>query len=610
MKGTSHRTCFLAALPALAAVLFYLPALGNGWAWDDRQRILEALPIRSLDGHLLSWAFTTLSGSYWMPLTWISFALDWKLGGGSPLAFHLTNVLLHAVNSVLVLLLARALFSAGRGPSGERPWEGTAALLSGLLFAVHPLHVESVAWATERKDVLYAFFTLAALVLYIDRTGSAARQRLRYAFVLLLFAFSLMSKPMAVTLPFVLILLDFWPLGRLGRPLARVLLEKIPFLLLAVPVAWITLKAPAHLNSAFLIGELSWPFRIGLAFRNLAFYAWKTILPIDLSPFYPIPRDLDALWWGMVVAGVLGAGAMTGAAWRFRKERPFLAVGWGFYAVTLAPVVGLVQAGAHAAADRFMYLPILAFLLPFSALLARFGSGKPRFLAALAALLTLTLGAAAARQSGVWKDSLTVYERIVALHPQVPNFIRSNLAAAYAEAGRLEDALREYEKASNIPPARAQAQALAGKAAVLADLGREAVAERVLREALELDPNCTQARRNLWVLYGRAKRYEEALAEIRVAVLLEPMNVENREKTGTVLEQMGRWDEAARAFEEGARISPRDPVFRVRQGVNHLRAKEPKEALAALEAAYRLDPGNAGLMTLIGKAREEAGIAP
>jgi len=631
MTGSVRRTGWV-LLPALAAVLAYLPALGNGFAWDDRQRILEALPIRFLDPHLLSWAFTTLSGSYWMPLTWISFALDWKLGGGSPLAFHLTNILLHAANSLLVYFLCRKILRVGRAEGTIEEWEGRAgtgregparatvtgpleadrwpALLAAVLFAVHPLHVESVAWATERKDVLYAFFYLAAIILYLDRTRSAARRRLRCAFVLLLFTLSLMSKPMAVTLPFVLLLLDLWPLGRLRSGWRSALLEKIPLLLMAAPVAWVTTRAPAHLNSAFLVGELSWPFRIGLVFRNLVFYAWKTILPMDLSPFYPIPRDPGASGWAMVAAGFLAAGAMTWVAWRFRKERPFLAVGWGFYLLTLAPVLGLVQAGAHAAADRFMYLPILAFLLPFSVLVARLGSGRPRFLAALAVLLTLTLGAATARQCAVWKDSLTVYERIVALHPQVPNFIRSNLAAAYAEAGRLEDALREYEKASNIPPVRAQAQALAGKAAVLADLGREAVAERVLREAIALDPNCTQARRNLWVLYGRAKRYEEALAEIRVAVILEPRNVENREKTGTVLEQMGRWEEAARAFEEGARLSPRDPVFRLRQGVNHLRAKEPGKALAALEEAYRLDPGNAGLLTLIGKAREEAQTSP
>jgi tetratricopeptide (TPR) repeat protein len=604
------RAGIIASLPALAAVLVYVPCLGNGFAWDDRQRILESLPLRSLDGELLRWAFTTLSGSYWMPLSWLSLAVDWRLGNGAPWVFHFHNILLHAVNSVLVLYLGRRVLEAGRGQAGARPWEGSAALLAALFFAVHPLHTESVAWAVGRRDLLYAFFFLAAMILHLDRATRPKGKGLRYAACLVLFALSLMSKPMAVTLPLALLVLDFWPLGRLASEGRRALLEKVPFVVMVLPVAWMTMQAPAHTRSSLLVGDLSLLFRTANAFRSVLHYAAKAVIPVGLSPFYPLPRDPDAKWWVVSGLAALVVAAACGAAWRWHRRAPWAVAALAFLLGTLLPVLGLVQAGAHAAADRFLYLPLLAVLLPASVLLGRLGVEKPRFLAALGAALVLVLGGATLRQCAVWKGSVTVFERVLSLHPDVPNFIRANLAAAYAEAGRLEEALREYDRAANIPPARAQAMALAGKAAVLADLGRDAVAERVLREALALDPDCNQARRNLWVLYGRVGRFREALAEIRQAVVLEPRNAENHEKMATVLERTGDWKGAARSLGEWARLSPRDPVPLIRQGVNHLRGGEPAEALASLEAAQRLSPATEGLSELVERARRAAEGGP
>lgn len=602
-----------AFLPALAAVLCYLPALGNDWAWDDRQRILEALPIRSFSAESLKWMFTTLSGSYWMPLTWISVALDWKLGGGNPFVFHLNNVLLHAANSVLVYYLANRVFGMNKvhpnlDPSplaGEGRGEG-AALLAALLFAVHPLHVESVAWAAERKDVLYAFFYLSAILLYINYARTTGGRSGRYAGVLALFALSLMSKPMAVTLPAVLLVLDFWPLGRRAEGWKRLVLEKVPMFLMAAAVAWITTQAPAHTRSAALVGELSLPFRLSVAARGLGFYLLRTFLPVDLSPLYPIPPRPGVDWW-------IGAGLSSmfwivaaAAAWRWRGSRPWFGATIAVYGLSLSPVLGLVQAGSHAAADRFMYLPILAVLLPLTFGATRLGARRPRFWAALGAAAVVALGAGTMRQCRVWKDSISVYERIVTLHPGQSNLAHANLAAAYAEAGRLPEALAQYEMAEGIPPLRAQARASAGKAAVLADLGRVEEARRALEAALAMDPGCTQAIRNLWVLNGRLGRYDEALVWIRRAAALEPGNPENIEKEAILLEQMGRWAQAAAGYARCGELEPGKALHAVREGVNRMRMGDAAGARSAFERAYRLEPGRAELIPLIEKAKEAA----
>jgi len=615
VQGTRFLEISLALLPALAAFLIYLPILGNGFAWDDRERILQSQPLRSITPDSLRWMFTTLSGGYWMPLSWLSFALDFRMGGLDPKVFHITNMVFHALDSALVFILSLRLLGLAREGRGtvNVPVAATsnvpAALLAALLFALHPIHVESVAWATERKDVLYAFFFLLGILCHLSYAAATARRGWKYAACLVCYALAMMAKPMAVTMPLVLLVLDGWPLRRLREGVRAVLLEKVPFLLMALPVALITSSASGHTKSASMVGDLSFLFRTLNAFRSLGFYLWKLLVPTDLSPLYPYPSVQGTAYALQNILAVSVVLLINAACFRYRRRIPSLTAAWLCYLATLAPVLGFIQVGGQAAADRFLYLSSLAVILPFSAGLSMILTRRRWWLVVISALLCLASGFATVKQCAVWKDSISVFERIVKLYPADSHFAHSNLAAQYAEAGRLEESLKEYERAATLPPLRAQILALAGKGAVLADLGREAEAERVLREVLVQDPNCAQAHRNLWVLYGRRKMYGAALKEAEAAAAIEPGNPENYNRMASIHVFMGQLDKATESYRKCSELDPFQPLYRVRLGVLYMQKGLFEKAIEELQAADRIRPNDPSILALLSQACGKAGKA-
>ena len=507
---------FLILVPVL--LVFYLPLLDNGFVnWDDPQVILNNIHIRSLNLSSLQWMLTSFHTGNWMPLTWLTFTVNYGLGGLEPKSYHLTNLLIHLMNTGLVFLLVGRLLSLG-GRSGEKTFEIFTALLSALLFGLHPMHVESVAWASERKDVLYAFFFLLSVYSYLGIFTSSDRKGYRFWACWVFFLLALISKPMAVTLPLVLLILDYWPLKRLGSNFLSLLTEKIPFLL----VAWIAILAQDE-ASAFTPAE-NWPisFRILNAFRSLAFYPFKLLIPRNLSPLYPISPNLSGPFYLQSFLGIGMVLLVTVVCFFRRKKGPFFAAAWLLYLVTLAPVLGIFQVGSQAVADRYAYLASLALFIPFSAVVSSRLAHHRLVFVLICAVLTGLLGYGTREQIKIWKDSQTLWERVVGLYPGQSAVAHTNLGSAYEKAGRMDDALREYQSAAAIPPPLAITHN--GIGAILFFKGRTAEAVREFQYAISLNPHYGAPHRNLWYIFQSRGMKGEALAEIQKAVEIDPDN--------------------------------------------------------------------------------------
>ena len=289
-------TWTIGLLPVLLTSFFYLPVLKNNFVnWDDAEVIQENIHIRYLNLDSLHWMFTTFLSGNWIPLTWLSFAVDYRLGGLNPLIYHLDNLVLHGLNTLVVFFLSLKLlgrmprqetFGAGQGILN---WKWMAAFLTAILFGLHPIHTKSVAWATERKDLLSGFFFFTSLWVYLDY--AANKKNSSYLICLGLFLLALLSKPMAVTLPLVLLLLDFYPLERLSGQWTKRVLEKIPFWAASLLSGWITIIAQSQSKAFSAMDKLPMLFRISNAFHSVDFYLAKMFIPLDLAAFYPLPPD-------------------------------------------------------------------------------------------------------------------------------------------------------------------------------------------------------------------------------------------------------------------------------------------------------------------------------
>jgi protein O-mannosyl-transferase len=313
--------------------------------WDDPPYVTENPIVRAgLTWSGVVWAFTTAHGPYWHPLTWLSHMLDVQLYGLHAGGHHLTNLVLHVSNSVLLLLLLRRMTGA--------LWKSAAV---AALFAVHPLHVESVAWVAERKDVLSTLFwilTMWAYLTYARRPGAG-----RYAAVLLVFALALMAKPMVVTLPLILLLLDVWPLGRVSLSWHRLVLEKTPMFALSAAAGVATIVVQQRVGALAAITSVTPGLRVANALVSYGNYLAKTLWPARLAALYPYPQSLPA--WPWLLTCGFGLAAISVAAVRLAPRRPYLMMGWFWYLLTLLPVIGLVQVGPQAMVDRFTYVPLV-----------------------------------------------------------------------------------------------------------------------------------------------------------------------------------------------------------------------------------------------------------
>jgi protein O-mannosyl-transferase len=531
----------VAVLLAFVVFATFSPALQNDFTgYDDPDYVLDNPHVRGgLSAANLYWAATAVHASNWHPLTWASHMLDSTLFGVVPRGHHLTSVLFHVVNTLLLFLLLHR--DTGRA--------GCSAVVAGV-FGVHPLHVESVAWVAERKDVLSTLFwllTMWAHGAYARRPGGP-----RYAVVVVLFAAGLAAKPMLVTLPLVLLLWDVWPLGRYPAvSVRRLLIEKVPLLALAILSSVITVYAQRQGGSLAGIEPLPIGLRAANAVVSYVRYLGKTVWPVDLAAFYPM-ETIPAATLGLCLVLLAAVSWLAAREWR---RRPWLAVGWGWYLVTLVPVIGWVQVGQQALADRYMYVPMIGLLIAVAWGIAEGASHRNvRHVSWAAAVVGMAgLAALSWRQVHVWKDGITLWTH--ALRVTEGNFIaHNNLGVELDRRGRPDEAIAHYRETLRIRPGdrngrRNHAGALVSRGERLYRAGQLEAALASFRDALRQRPDHVQAHAYVGAILVALGRYDDALAAYDAALAAGPGEGSVHADRAVVLHALGRNDEAWRAIE-------------------------------------------------------------
>ena len=686
------RVIALGALLFVVVAAVYVPSLSNGFVnVDDELYVTSNAHVQTgLRWENLRLAFSNLGAGFWHPLTWLSLMLDCQMFGLHATGHHLTALLLHAANTFLVFLLLRRLTGA--------TWR--SAFVAGL-FGLHPLHVESVAWVSERKDVLSTLFWMLAMLAYVryaeQSSGGTPKCEVRspepedrgpedskvqgsgfvplqlcsvsdapssfyYGLSLLLFVCGLMCKPTLVTMPFLLLLLDWWPLRRFTPPTLdaqppssrRVLLEKVPFLLLAGLAGLATIYAEKAIDALPSSSEFSFRYRLWNAVHSGAVYLVQTIWPRGLTVYYPCPKTLSA--WAVGGAGLLLLAASV-VCWRARRRRPYLVFGWAWYGLTLLPVIGLIQVGAFAHADRYTYVPLIGIFMILAWGLGELAERRVRLRHPLVAVAILCLAACAlltSRQLLYWRNSEALLRH--ALNFTKANSIAHDHLGLYLwEKGRTAEAVEQFQESLAIRPAflplRSLGLALAsqgklteaipyceaalrlqprdlvlrkGLAAALAQTGRPDEAITHYLTVLGTDPGDVEARNNLGITLAMQQRWDkaieqfryvltaqpgdagthanlayalasqhklsEAIEEFRQVLLLNPSDPEAHQDLGSALAEQGKLDEAVKEFTEGLRLSPDSPVLHYHLGLALERQARREEASAQFTEALRLKP--------------------
>ncbi len=496
--------------------------------YDDQEYVTKNAQVsRGLTLEGIGWAFTHFHSSNWHPLTWISHMIDCQLYGLNPWGHHLTNLLFHTANAILLFLVLRQMTGT--------LWPGAFV---AALFALHPLRVESVAWVSERKDVLSGLFFIVTLMAYLRYVRAPSRSR--YVFLAVSFALGLMSKPMLVSVPLVLLFLDHWPLRRLPslsladrenrKILGRLVLEKAPLFLLSLGSCLVTLFAQR--GSMRPVAQTPWPYRLGNTAVSYLDYVWQTIWPRDLAVLYPWHTERLQPW--NITLGAMFLLGVTLAVIALRRRR-YLPVGWFWYVVMLIPVIGILQVGNQSHADRYTYLPSIGLylMLVWSAveLAARWRYLLIPF-AALGCGIAIALALVARTQASTWQDSETLWRH--ALAATTGNIIaEGNLGLALHGKGKNAEALEHFENSIRIN--RHQPAVLSSLGAFYLQMGRTADSISHLQEALEIEPKLEDAHYNLANTYLALGKANEALIEYQRALELEPDDIETLNNMAWIL---------------------------------------------------------------------------
>src|SRR6058998_2957296 len=545
---------------AFSTFAAFLPALQNQFmSWDDAENFLDNPHYRGLAWTHLRWMWTTHLGHY-IPLTWMTLGLDYLLWGMNPVGYHLTNLLLHAANAVVFFFVVRRILTLALPSPSER---GHALALSAgfasLVFAIHPLRVESVAWATERRDVLSGLFYLLTILMYLRAREREERGRGWYWLSVAVFVLALLSKSMVVNLPVVLLILDVYPLRRLGgavgwwsAPARRVYVEKIPFVLLAAAASAIALMAQLSHDTMVSVVQLSALGRLALSVYGLSFYLWKTVAPVNLSPLYELPPTVNPwappflLSCGLVVA-------ITALVLAFRRPLPGLLAAWVAYVVVLLPVLGIFQSGPQIAADRYTYLASLGWAILVSAGVLSHWRRRPFLFTGLAACVLFGLGILTWNQVQVWRDSEKLWTHALATYPK-SSIAENNLGNVRADQSKLAEAIEHYRQALDINPEHASAHHNLGN--VLAQQGKLAEANDHHRQALRLKPDYADAHNNLGNVLAQQGMLAEASEQYQRALQITPDDADAHNDWGVALARQGKPAEAVEHFRRALEIKP------------------------------------------------------
>ena len=592
--SSPSRPWLAAIVVALCTFVAFLPTLANSWVtWDDDRNFLDNLRYRGLDAEHLHWMWTTFHMGHYIPLSWMTLGVDYELWGMDARGYHATNLLLHCANAVLIYFIARRILAlaAPEHVAQNEKRLNWAAAFAALFFAIHPLRVESVAWVTERRDELSGLFFWAATLTYLRYAVNPERERRWYWGTLGLYACAMLSKATSITLPGVLLLLNVYPLRRIGgatgwwtRGARRVYLELLPVGVISLGAIPLTILALAPPN------QLGLGAKLAVSAYSLAFYLWKTLLPIGLSPLYEMPLHVHPGEARFVISYVVVI-ATANVGWLDWRRWPSVTMALlGFLAVTF-PLLGIVQNGPQIAADRYTYhaAPALALLAAGGGLMLLTTSVaslvRPAAIVLLAALGVLTW-----RQSHVWHDPTTFWTYVLSRDSE-SSIGETALGSLFVKERRYEEAIGHLEHATQLDPTYAEGHDNLGIA--YSNVGRidEGIAQ--FRTAISLAPRNHEAHNNLGIALARQGKLQEAIAEYRAALAIKPDYADAQTNWGNASLRLGDIDDAVSHYGEAARIRPDLPDAQLNWGVALAQRGRYAEAIEHFRAALAIDPNNA-----------------
>ncbi len=666
MNKILRKKILVATFVAITTFAVFLPSLWNGFInWDDNDYVYNNNFIRVLDSELLKSAFGGFYASNWHPLTWLSHAFDYAIWGLNPFGHHLVNNILHSINTFLVILLAAGLIEVA---VSSKQYEVSAqnsgayslvtasysrftlitAATTGLLFGLHPIHVESVAWVAERKDLLCALFYLLSVMTYMRYAGNTRKDRQQdimtmteqqpfnksYLLSLCFFALALMSKPMAVSLPLVLLILDWCPFNRISslKTLWISSIEKLPFFALSLISSILTVLAQESGGSIRSVADIPLASRMILAAKSPISYLVKMTLPLNLTPFYAYPGNVSLLSTKYILPVVIVAAVTAACIAAIRKQRLWIGV-WSYYLITLLPVLGIVQVGDQAMADRYAYLPSIGplFVIGLTAAIIYkkiSNSGRLRVVFAIGSFLIATaivvsLAYATITQLGIWKDSIAFWKYVIEKEPSLalahnnlgqeyisrgrfdmaieeirtaltlkPNDAGaySNLGAAYFSKGLFDTAMEQYRTALRLKPAEAGFHYNIGYAYL--SRGQFDKAVEHFRIALSLRPNEAEAHNNLGIAYFSAGQFDRAIEQYRTALSLTPNLAEVHFNLGEAYFSAGQFDRAIEQYRRALSLTPELTNVHYKLGLSYMGKGSKEMARAELELELKNKPDN------------------
>jgi Tfp pilus assembly protein PilF len=594
-------------LVAAIAIMAFLPALRGGFVtWDDNRNFLDNPAYRGLGWTELRWMWTTTHMGHYVPMTWMTLGLDYVLWGMNPFGYHLQNVVLHAVNAILVYVVAAEVLALSGVVSRHDARDAVGpSVVAALVFAIHPLRVESVAWITERRDMLSLLWYLASLLCYLHfASGAPARWRW-YIGSVSLFVAALLSKATSMTLPATLLVLNVYPLRRLGgtngywsAAARHVWLELVPFAVLAIAAAGVSIVAlhpPAQLGV---------PAKIAVSAYSLAFYLWKTVVPAGLAPLYEMPKRVNA-WEARYAISYVVVVAISAAAWLVRRRWPGVTAAWVAFLVVMLPLLGVVQNGPQIVADRYTYHagPIIGLLAGGAWGRWRGATGWVRVAVPVGVLAVLA--AVSWHQTGYWRDSERLWTRVLSVD-STSSIAQIAMGDLLIAQGRAAEAAEHYGRGVELDPTYAEGHNNLGVA--LARDGRLAEAISHYKAAIALDSEYAAAYNNWGIALSRQGDQAAAMERYARAIALDPRNADAQVNYGNALLRTGRPTDAIERYEVADRVRPRHADTHLNWGVALAQLGRMADAAQQFRLALALDPENVDARTYLARAMER--LAP
>lgn len=597
----------------LITFITYLPALKNGFVnWDDNLYVYENLDIQALNVGFLKWSLSAIVGGLWHPLTLISLAIDHAFWGLNPSGYHLTNIIFHSLNTLIVFILARKLFSLGHYQNDSTLPAAVASLLVGL----HPLRVESVVWISERKDVLSTFFYLLTLLTYLKYASEKTKKTVPYIACISFYISALMSKPMAISLPIVLLILDYYPLKRIGNVMnnKRLLIEKIPFFVASMITVLITLWVPSLSNSLKTLDTYPFLGRIFIAIHSYVFYLIKIMMPIGLSPLYLYPARVNPFDIAYLTSFVLFSLITIFCIRSKKKDKLFLSV-WLFYLITLLPVIGIIQVGKQAAANRYTYLPTLGLSivagLGIHILFEKVPKKKYKIVCAASLIIYIgILVGTTIRQTAIWQDSISLWTQEIKLYPTFADAYLSR-GLAYSDMGYEQQAIIDLTKAINLNSSRiGYIYYMRGSLYKKSGDYQKAISD--FSSVIDINPNSKYAYADRGYTFNTLGNYEKAIIDFSKVIEIDHQDAYAYNNRGSAYSWLGDHRMAIIDFTKSIEINPHDARVYNSRGIAYGALGNQEQAIKDFSKAIEFNPNyaetyfNRGLIYRKSGSREAA----